>query len=270
MSDITPPISVVDGSPLTADGIMGAVSTPQTLPTSLDVVNGFLDEANLASGVAVDRGMARNGAFTPFKRAVGANANQDFMPSDMMGLVDMEDPSAYRPLSVGIAGAETVWECVQDVTAVRLVWHIDLWTAQAYEASPVAFLPAGVAAAQPIHAPFAGLFGIVGARLLLYVDGQVVGPADVNIKQGNTSTQMSSDTDVPFLNSGLYPDFRYWTGAVNLDANLMSELGNSLTPTATGWHTAEIRLVYRAPDSVPTLAEHVRVLNAYMHAVVIR
>ena len=77
MPDIVPTTPFADGSVANADTFAEELYQPLNPPGNMEVINGRLDEVNLAAGQNLDRRDIRPGTFTT-ATSVGATATVDY------------------------------------------------------------------------------------------------------------------------------------------------------------------------------------------------
>lgn len=137
MPDIVPTAPFTDGSPANADTFAEELYQPLNPPGSMEVINGRLDEVNLAAGQNLDRRDVRPGTFTT-ANSVGATATVDYF-SDFFNLdTSSVDPmgatydaditgTSLIPFHVPIPGAGQSFYLYYD-SVVFLSWEVRLET----------------------------------------------------------------------------------------------------------------------------------------------
>ena len=137
MPDIVPTAPFTDGSAANADTFAEELYQPLNPPGSMEVINGRLDEVNLAAGQNLDRRDVRPGTFTT-ANSVGATATVDYF-SDFFNLdTSSVDPmgatydaditgTSLIPFHVPIPGAGQSFYLYYD-SVVFLSWEVRLET----------------------------------------------------------------------------------------------------------------------------------------------
>jgi len=219
MPDIVPTTPFSDGLVADADVFSGELYEPLNPPGSMEVVNGRLDNANLAAPEILDRRDIRSGTFTTGK-SVGATANLDYFydfynfaedRNPPMGLVSPADITLPALVSrhMPISGAGQSFYLYYP-SILFLTWHVGIETNNLVAAADVNSLDQSVS-------------------LRLFVDGKVADGANNldNYRKQFDTLQGSSAA------------LRYYSGhCVLTPADYPSF-------TSEGWHTAGIYIAHQ-------------------------
>ena len=228
MPDIVPTTPFADGSAANADTFAEELYQPLNPPGNMEIINGRLDEVNLAAGQAIDRRDVRPGTFTT-STSVGATATVDYFfdffnfhlqDSEPMGPisgVSAADPAiitkaALIPLHVPIPGAGQSFYLYYS-SILFLSWDVELEVEGLVNATDSAVKTDGIS-------------------LRLFIDGAVVdGASDLK----NIRKQMSAGEPTTVNGTAR----RHYAGHCVL---IPTEYQ---TFTSEGWHKAEIRIAHQ-------------------------
>jgi len=223
MPDIVPTTPFADGSVANADTFAEELYQPLNPPGNMEVINGRLDEVNLAAGQLIDRRDIRPGTFTT-ATSVGATATVDYFHDLFSFHQDLEEPmgptadaeatimkSELIPRYVSIPGAaQEIYLYYNSI--LFLSWDVELETDSTRNSVD------GSAKDNSIS-------------LRLFVDGAVVDGA-LDLK--NMRKQFAT---APTGNTGAAR--RHYAGhCVLTPADFPSF-------TSAGWHKAEIRIAHQ-------------------------
>lgn len=220
MPDIIPTTPFADGSAANADTFAEELYQPLNPPGNMEVINGRLDEVNLAAGQTLDRRDVRQGTFTT-ATSVGATATVDYFydffnlaqidPTSPMGAGPTADITAASliPLHIPIPGAGQSFYLYYN-SIIFLSWDVQLETAST-----------------PALADASALNESISLRL--FVDGAVVDGASnlTNIRRQLYTTAGGGNARRHFaghcvLTPADFPSF-----------------------TSEGWHTAGIYIAHQ-------------------------
>ena len=231
MPDIVPTTPFADGSAANADTFAEELYQPLNPPGNMEIINGRLDEVNLAAGQAIDRRDVRPGTFTT-STSVGATATVDYFfdffnfhlqDSEPMGPisgVSAADPAiitkaALIPLHVPIPGAGQSFYLYYS-SILFLSWDVELEVQGLINATDNAVKTDGIS-------------------LRLFIDGAVVdGASDLK----NIRKQMSVGTT-------LGPSTANGTARRHYAGHCVLIPTEYQTFTSEGWHKAEIRIAHQ-------------------------
>lgn len=223
MPDIVPTTPFTDGSVANADTFAEELYQPLNPPGNMEVINGRLDEVNLAAGQILDRRDVRPGTFTT-ATSVGATATVDYFHDLFSFNDDQEEPmgapadaeatilkSELIPRYVPIPGAaQAIYLYYNSI--LFLSWDVELETDSTPHSTDSAAKNNSIS-------------------LRLFVDGQVVdGASDLK----NMRKQFATNTTANFGTAR-----RHYAGhCVLTPADFPSF-------TSAGWHKAEIRIAHQ-------------------------
>ena len=218
LPDIVPNTPFADGSVADADTFAKELYEPLNPPGNMEVINGRLDEVNLAAGQNIDYRDVRAGTFTT-ATSVGATATLDYfydffnlaqISTNPMGagpVANITSPSLV-PLHVAIPGAAQSFYLYYS-SIVFLSWDVELETAHTAASADVDALDESIS-------------------LRLFVDGQVSAGL-VN----RTSIRRQVQT------RGGGNGRRHYAGHFVLTPAYFPSF------TSEGWHKAEIRIAHQ-------------------------
>lgn len=299
MPDITHPLVAtpfVAGDVLDPERIAEGLYVPQSTPDNMSVVNGRLDEDNLAAGYDITHDAVRPGTMaTAVSR--GQTANSDFFSDFFVGDYDSDTYSEAMDRALTAVGIR--FYVPYDCSLVMLSWHVGVivdgghirqYPAAPNKAEDIDHL--GDTAPSPTSATSILAGGVGNNTLLtLFVDGAgnqlvsrriITGRAsmfgDRYYKSGAPigitpleGSNADTGNDRKYWNQGVVPDHRWWSGHFNIDS------GAALTK---GWHTASIRVTNGKWDmststkadgtAITKVAPHVRFKTCHMTAIPIR
>ena len=221
MPDIVPTAPFVDGTAADADVLAEELYQPLNPPGSMEVINGRLDNVNVAAPEVIDRRDIRSGTFTNGK-SVGSTANLDYFHNFFnfaedanapMGVASPADIMLPALVSrhIAIPGAGQAFYLYYP-SILFLTWHVGIETVNT---------PAGVGGDTD------SLDQSVSLRL--FVDGKVAdGANNLNNYRKQFDTVQGSSAAL-----------RYYSGhCVLMPADYPSF-------TSEGWHTAGIYIAHQ-------------------------
>jgi hypothetical protein len=268
MPDITHPLVAtpfVAGDVLDPVRVADGLYEPKSTPDNMGVMNGFLDEDNLATPYTVDYRLVRPGSFTTAK-SVGQTANFDFFSDFFQGDYRSNVYSECYDRALTAVGIR--FYVPYDCTTIMLTWHVGLVVDGQHlhlgssgailedadnitEAAPDDAGGVLATAAAWRGGGAAGTNELSNSTLLsLFLDGTQEGSINRQIrigKQSMTGSKYVTGTNKlkplsdggaagvsrHYWNHSRFPDHRWWSGHFNVDS------GTMLTK---GWHTASIRV----------------------------
>lgn len=286
MGDITHPVVAtpfVTGDVLDPERVSEGVYVPQSTPNNMAVMNGMLDEDNLAAGYELTHEVVRPGAMaTAVTR--GQTANTDYFDDFFQNNYAADNPLHMSTFGLTVVGVR--FYVPYDCTLVMLSWHVGVvvdghhrWKAGTYTVES----EDETGAPPNSHTPTSGGSGNQNSTLLvLNVDG--VPNDDITrrvwtgrrsmlgmdyIKSGVSTDEdalpLAADNwDTDQFNEPCRPDHRWWSGHFNIDS------GTALTK---GWHTASIRVTpgkWTTAGGLIKVAPHVRFKTCHITAIPIR
>jgi hypothetical protein len=262
MPDITFPKTFTTGDLLESVKIQSNIYRPESTPQTLEVINGRLDQDNLAAATDVGPEVVRRGTnATAITR--GHTANIDFYDDMFQGDYVADTYSEAIPKGQVVVG--TTFYVPYRCQAIYLSWHVSL----IIDAGLVYSLTAGPAASEGNSVPYEDVDATGLAQLsvepgntllVLHIDGHPIKPMSRRIKHGHTTMLGTTyyDTTVPAeiksmptgavakdqFNDPLQPDHRWWSGHCVIDRENDTVFLPSGAPHyySKGWHTLDIRV----------------------------
>jgi hypothetical protein len=301
MPDINHPLVAspfATGATLDADRVSEGLHNPKIAPDSMSVINGRLDEANLAAPYSITNDIVRPGAMATASTS-GQTTNLDFFSDFFFGDYDASEIAVPYPALVdrGLTAVAHRFYVPYDCSLVSLHWHVGVIVdgghifadhvgnrgvredKDNYLVSP----PNGENSAT-VQA-----LGVDNTVIGLFLDGNIVQQCTRHVKTGrdsmlgskywNGSTFKTLEGNAALTTSGRKywnvaadPDHRWWSGHYNAtEAYVLTK----------GWHTASIRVTngkwdyngVNQPGTTDPLAKvvpHVRFKTCNMTAIPIR
>jgi hypothetical protein len=303
MPDITHPLVAtpfIAGDVADADRVAEGLHNPKFTPDSMSVINGRLDEDNLATPYTIDHTMVRPGAMATGSTS-GHTANLDFFSDFFLG--DYDTTLIEAPFSSLVDRGLTVvahrFYVPYDCSMVSLHWHVGVVVDAGYwrKATVTAYKPDLVEDYENQDAVVSDTLPNQQALLLdntmlgLFLDGNIVqqctrqarhgrnsmlgahhiGSGGVGIKYSSKPSANLLAEDRKYWNQQEAPDHRWWSGHYNAQESYI---------LTKGWHTASIRVTngkweYASTtqsngDPLKKVAPHVRFKTCNMTAIPIR
>lgn len=242
-----------DGDTPDADDANTLLYNPAATPDSLEVLNGRLTRANLASAaLPLDRELIRPGHLT-FGGQVGMTANADY-PGFLFGGVEdsaaLLDDDIFDSEALPVVGVR-FYIPEGGAKYVRLHWGLGFLHDGGYDG---AYLPANL---DDFH-----------ARARLFLDGQAARQVTRDIREAQVVLRHDGST----VFGGHQPtgmDSRWWTGSLVVDAATASTLGAPGFLNA-GWHTATLRVATQVAAPSSTHNKQLRVRARRMGYTVVK
>ena len=259
MPDITFPNTFVAGNVLDPDAVSANIFKHESTPQTLEVINGHLDQDNLAAATTIGRNETRRRtSATAITR--GHTANLDFYDDMFQGDYAAHNHDTAVAHSQVVVG--TTFYVPYTCEAVYLSWHVGLIIDAGFVYSSTA--GPGIAEGDstgdgiPDTTGLAATPAEIGNTLLsLHIDGHYVkgvsrrALSGLNTMLGTTLYQAGTLKSLPTAvhadeqwNDPLAPDHRWWSGHCVID----QVNGDTHIPAgepqlyAKGWHTLDIRV----------------------------
>jgi hypothetical protein len=308
MPDINHPLVAspfATGATLDADRVSEGLHNPKSAPDSMSVINGRLDEANLAAPYSITNDIVRPGAMATASTS-GQTTNLDFFSDFFFGDYDPRELALPYPALVdrGLTAVAHRFYVPYDCSLVSLHWHVGIIVDGGHKYNDVD----GVVEDVDNPTLTVVLDTSVNQQNLmldntvigLFLDGNIVQQCTRHVKTGRDSmlgahyiddaalpgaTKLKvlegsalTNTGRKYWNVQEDPDHRWWSGHYNAtEAYVLTK----------GWHTASIRVtngkrvfdgadggtVINQPGTTDPLAKvvpHVRFKTCNMTAIPIR
>lgn len=303
MPDINHPLVVAPfstGATLEADRVSEGLHNPKSTPDSMSVINGRLDEDNLATPYSITNDVVRPGAMATGGTS-GQTVNTDFFSDFFFGDYDATDTSAcpYPALDRALTVVSRRFYVPYACSLISLHWHVGVIVDGGHLWNDTLPSPAVVEDIEHLSDTIpnrgdpstARNLGVDNTVLGLFLDGNPIQPCTRHIRTGLRSmlgskyygaglpprfkplegSPLTGANEKKYWNIKEDPDHRWWSGHYNATEGYM---------LTKGWHTASIRVTngkwpyatttQASGDPLAKVVPHVRFKTCNMTAIPIR